>query len=424
MLTAHRGPKCAVAESALVKLLFHVAVFVLMVSSWLDRTLRPRLAFPRDPRQLAERQRWCLDIWTAAGGLPKGATIEGFSVEPFKTSAAFRSQCAQVTIGYRDAAGDRRDAHVVAKFAPKANHLRDHAIFVLQGNHHKEIGVYRQLAGDRHVPLPRCYFAAEHPSGNLCLLMERVAGAIEVTERQGCPAEKCDLVVEAMAELHAAFWQRDRDPRTAFLTVVPNAVIDFLAEQFVGPDRALFGQLLRTVWRHDGQAPTTVLHGDARVGNLLFPPDHSAGRLVFIDWQAARKGKGVFDLAYFLVLSVEPAVRRVHAERLLDRYHAALLRQGVQDYSRQTLGDDYRFACLLTLAFVSLPLLSAESSRTSHNQAGLRELGEVWTQRMAALVDDLDFAWMAAHTDLDAAALQAAFRRSQGRASSHAHSPA
>ena len=34
------------------------------------------------------------------------------------------------------------------EFAPTASSLRDHAIFILQGNHLKEAGVYARLVAD------------------------------------------------------------------------------------------------------------------------------------------------------------------------------------------------------------------------------------------------------------------------------------
>lgn len=395
-------------------LLFRGAVAVLMAAVWLDQKLPRALPFPRTPRQLQERQAWCVDALTAAGALPKDAQVKQFAVVPFKTAEAFRSLCARVRIEVQTAAG-RRSVEVLAKFAPPPTNLRDHAIFIVQDNHGKETGVYTHLAGHPSVAMPQPYFAqADALTGNLCVLMELMRGAVEVTERQGCPLELCEVAVDAFADLHAAFWQRD-DPRTAFLRQVPDPVIDYMASLFTGPDRELLGALLRKVWRHDNLAPTTVLHGDARVGNMLFAPADGSGRFVLIDWQAARKGKGVFDLAYFLVLSVDAEVRRANVDGLLDRYHSALVARGVRDYSRETLGDDYRFSCLLTLAFVSLPLLSAESSDTAENRAGLQELGEVWTQRMQGLVQDLDFDWIHAHTGLNSAALKGAFQRSGKR---------
>ena len=142
----------------------------------------------------------------------------------------------------------------------------------------------------------------------------------------------------------------------------------------------------------------------------------AAGRFILIDWQATRTGKGAFDVAYFLTLSLDPEVRRAERESLLNRYHAGLVARGVTGYSRAALDDDYRFATLLVLAFATLPFMSAESSATAANEAGLRELGDAWERRMVAAVDDLDHDWLAARTGIAADALRGAFARSNERA--------
>ncbi|GMV43537.1 MAG: hypothetical protein AMXMBFR64_52530 [Myxococcales bacterium] len=389
--------------------LFHAALGAQMAATWVQQRIAPRLPFPRDTAELAQRQDWCVE--RLRGAIPEGAQVTAYDVQEIKADEAFRSQVARVQVDWThgDSAGVTR---ALAKFAPRVTSLRDHAVYVLQKNHLKEAGVYERLASDPAVAAPRPFFAAAHAgSGHLCILMELLDGAREIPEEDGCPPELLDSAACALAALHARFWEQ-HDAVTNFLTVVPDPVIDWFSTLFpAGPDQALFGALLRVAWRHDGRAPVTVLHGDPRIGNILFTPRGP----VLIDWQAARKGKGVFDLAYLLVLSTEPAVRRTHFTRLLDRYHAALLAGGVRDYSRDALEEDARWACLLVLAFASLPFMSAESSTTEANTPKLHAMGRAWARRMVGMVDDLDLPWIAARTGLDAAALRAAFERSNAR---------
>ena len=402
-------------QLAVFKALFGLTLGSMKGTAWLDRTFRFRMPFPRDPEDLRKRQSWCTDALRAGGAIPEGAEVTGFEVQDFKTGEAFRSRVARVRVSVTEG-GQEGHVEVLAKFAPSAESIRDHAVFILQDNHSKEAGVYARLSSDPAVSAPRAYAAESHKkTGNLCVLMELMDGAREIPESLGCPPELLDMVTDAFARQHAAFWG-GADPRADFLSVVPDVVIDYFATLFTGEDRDLFGALLRVVWRHDARPPVTVLHGDARVGNMFFPGPDGRGRFVLIDWQAARKGKGVFDLAYFLVLSVEPDVRRAHADRLLDLYHARLGEHGVEGYSKEDLLEDYRYACLLVLAFVSLPFMSAESSATDANAKKLRELGDAWARRMMALVDDLDMGWVASRSGLDPTALRAAFVRSNARA--------
>jgi hypothetical protein len=401
-------------QLALFGAAFRTAIGVGKAVSWVDRTFKPAMPFPRDTDELRSRQEWGVRALRDGGGLPQDAEVTRYVVTPMKEAEAFRSMVASLDVEYVHG-GVPGKLEVVAKFAPRAESLREHAVYILQKNHIKEAGFYAKLSAHPDVEAPRCYFAQAHAStGNLCVLMERMSGCREFPESHGCPPELLDLAIDAFAGLHAAFWER-HDEQTAFLETVPDTVVDYFATLFEGEDREIFGALLRAVWRHDGQAPVTVIHSDPRVGNMMFPGADGQGRFALIDWQAARKGKGVFDVAYFIVLSLEPEVRRAHQARLLDRYHAGLVARGVTGYSKEQLLEDYRYAELLTLAFVTLPFMSAEASSTEANAEKLHELGVAWLRRMIAVVDELDLEWAAARTGLDAAALRAAFARSNAK---------
>lgn len=395
-------------KTALVGLLLRTAIALLMVVAWLERTLRPRRSFPRDPAELLQRQEWALDHLRAAGVLRAEERVVGFEVERVKQQEAFRSQVAKVDVRCEDG----RTIALMAKFAPQPESLREHAVYLLQQNAPKEVAIYRALGERPEIPLARCYAAEIHPlSGGFCLLLERLQPLREIPESAGCPADLAGLAMDAFATLHAATWG-DETTEAVTLGRTPPAVIDWLAARLPGADAPLFAAMLRAACHHDAAGACALLHSDARVGNMLFPDAEGGGRFAFIDWQAARRGHAVFDVAYFFTLSLEPEVRRSHGDALLRRYHERLIALGVRDYDLATLCDDFRMAVLLTLGFVTLPLMSAEASRTDENLDGIDALGTAWARRMVAVVEELDFAWVAARCGVEAAALQAAFGRS------------
>ncbi len=402
----------------LTGMFIRIGIWLLMIVAWLDRTLQPNRPFPRDPEQLRQRQAWLLEVLRGAGALEPTDQLLAVDIEAIKQNEAFRSQVARVDVRFRKAGGAEGSLALIAKFAPVPVSLREHAVYILQENHVKEAAVYAELARDPALPTAMPYYVGVHwISGGFCVLIERLVDAIEIPEARGCPAALAEATVDAMAALHARFW-RDETTAAAAIRRTPPNVVDWLAGQLPGPDAALFAAMLRTAWHHDSLAPCTVQHGDARVGNQLFVPDlrpgtgRDARRCVLIDWQAARRGKGVFDVVYFLVLSVEPDVRRAHGRALLERYHRALLAHGVQDYPLDALLDDAAMAALLVLGFVTLPLMSAEASTTAENTTGIHALGTAWARRMVAVVEELDFADVARRCGVDAEALRAAFARS------------
>ena len=68
-----------------------------------------------------------------------------------------------------------------------------------------------------------------------------------------------------------------------------------------------------------------------------------------MDWESWTVGVASMDIAYMIAMLWFPELRRAAEQPLLDCYHDALLRSGVPGYSRQMLGDDYRWAVLFQM---------------------------------------------------------------------------
>lgn len=73
--------------------------------------------------------------------------------------------------------------------------------------------------------------------------------------------------------------------------------------------------------RSVNQAPMTLLHGDAHVGNTYLLPN---GELGFFDWGVVRQGHWSFDVGYFIISALEEEDRRAHAADLVEEYRLAL----------------------------------------------------------------------------------------------------
>ena len=76
------------------------------------------------------------------------------------------------------------------------------------------------------------------------------------------------------------------------------------------------------VLRRLGEPPRTLLHGDYRPDNMRCRQlaQREAAELVVYDWQFAAAGRGGYDLAYFLALSLPAEARRRDEARLLAEY--------------------------------------------------------------------------------------------------------
>jgi hypothetical protein len=349
---------------ALFKIAFKAAIIVFAFICWLDDRFRFRFRFPRDLDDLLARRDWCLKTLQEAGALPEGIEVTHFAADPFKGDEAFRSTLAQVRVEYM-ADGAPGLVRFVAKFAPQAGSLTDRAVYILQENHVKEIGFYQHLAADIGSAAPRAYYAEmSRATGHFCLLLEWVGDGVEYSERDGCPVERAQVAFSALAKLHATHWGLAR-PGSEYLQPITDVVIDFFSSLFEGPDREIFGHVLGVCWRHNCLAPQTVIHGDPRVGNMIFATPEGAGRFVLLDWQCVRKGKSAFDIAYLMAISLDPQTRVNDGEALLRYYHDALCAAGVEGYDFETLVDDFKYASILVLALLDLPFLVAEAIASS-----------------------------------------------------------
>ena len=128
------------------------------------------------------------------------------------------------------------------------------------------------------------------------------------------------------------------------------------------------------------EGPQCVLHGDPHPGNLYLVED----RVGFLDWQAVRRGNGLRDATYNLVLGLTVDERRAHERDLLDHYRGELAAHGGPELDPDAVWETYRrmaaYAYVATVFTSGLGGLQGEAIA----DAGLR--------RAIAAVDDLETA--------------------------------
>lgn len=333
--------------------------------AFLDRFLQPPMPFPRDLEALQRSEAW----------VRRQLKLEGkVEVIPLSKTVAFRSESGFLRVG---------DREFFVKHAPKVGSVWNRAIFNVQQNAVKEVQFNGQfLAEHDGIPAPKAYVAkVEKVTGNLCLITERMTGATEYREDAEKVSQKhIDAAIDGLAALHQRCWGTKTK---LVMPITPGIVSWFESLAAVsGWSRAARALLVQS-WNRMNE-PQTVIHGDARVGNMLF-----GSRFVLIDWQAVRLGRGAYDLAYFLLLSLSPEQRRAVQARCLERYRKAL------PAAAKTLDDDFRHACVCTLVLLSLPLLSGEASADAEGAMVFVGGMGLWRERLREAFEDFDFAWLA-----------------------------
>jgi hypothetical protein len=138
-------------------------------------------------------------------------------------------------------------------------------------------------------------------------------------------------------------------------------------------------------WAQSLDGPFTLSHHDFRMDNLLLGPadDDGPGRLVVLDWQTVGWGAPMFDLAYLLGTSLEPATRRAVERSEVAAHVAALASLGVT-WSFADAWEAYRRASFAVLLMLVPPTGSVKGSERSDRM--YRRL----LQQGAQMVLDLD----------------------------------
>lgn len=265
----------------------------------------------------------------------------------------------------------------------------------------------------QHIPIrvPRVYAAAKRGARFVLLLenLHEIPGARLFINRDmaaGTTPERAERVLRSFAKMHAHFWGRSETEREAILPADFNT---FTAPRWRGVTRALNASALEPAHkaapelvserlvetcrmaldRWDSvleawyRGPLTLVHGDSHLGNCFEYPTDEGTRVGMIDFQAVHWSKGMRDVQYFLINSLEPDVLEANEDTLIRGYCEALAEYGVA-LSFDDAFEQYRAFSYQTLMVGVVPL--GLSSLTERSETVLTV-----TRRSAAAVERLGF---------------------------------
>jgi hypothetical protein len=353
------------------------------------------------PRTLEEMTPEWLTGALREGGVIRDAAVTAVTCTGIGAGAGFLAQLGRLALTY-DRAEPGAPATLVAKIPTLDPGGRE--VSNLFDFYHREIRFYEDCSA--HVDLScarRYYTASDRDAQEYVLLMEDLAAHSQVgDEVAGCTVEQCERAVDEIARFHASWWQSPRLEQLDWMPLV-NAPVHQSAEpayqQAWGPFTEMFGSLMTPHIREVGErmqtrvvalldlvepAPRTIIHGDFRADNVFFggPKGFSV-----IDWQISSKGRGVFDVAYFLASSCDPALRKQHEMRLLRRWHDVVSRADATDYTFERALLDYRICVLYMHVYTVVGLGSLDAA----NERGMA-LFHAWLERRSAAIEDLNAA--------------------------------
>ena len=303
----------------------------------------------------------------------------------------------RVKLSYSDSSSEDAPDSVVIKVPSPHEQTRHIArAFMFYG---KEIGFYRDAAKDTPLGTPKCYAAHHDPeSDDFVLVLEDLDGTEVISQLDGCPIDKAEIAIDALARHHAAFWESERfTGDLAWLPYgwdvpFPQAIAQGFSEAWpsftqmfsdgVSERIKNVGEKFPTVTSEMmelADSPITLAHGDFRLDNIFFQNEN----LKVIDWQICIKTAGGYDVVYFLSQSLTIEDRRQHESKLLDRYRETLGELGL-DYPQERLMEDYRRSVLFCLAY---PVQASAAALV--NERAVQLVTEMFV-RVSTAIEDLD----------------------------------
>jgi aminoglycoside phosphotransferase (APT) family kinase protein len=288
--------------------------------------------------------------------------VDAVDVSPIgtgQTGATYR-----VAVRYGSDAG--LPGSFVVKLPAQDEAVRDRDALSYRSEH----AFYTEVADTVAVPLARCYHCAIADEGaQFVLLLADMAPAEQGDQILGCTPAQAHVAVTALAGLHGP---RFNDPAWLSFTgtvmpkpdeatarglgditgVAAQTTLEKLGPRMDPADRATVSESAALIgdWLWNAPPRFSLLHGDYRLDNLLFDPDHT--RVTVVDWQTLAVGLPARDLAYFIATSLPADERAAHERDLVAAYHRALTGYGVSGYDVETCWQDYR------LGMLQVPLIS------------------------------------------------------------------
>ena len=285
----------------------------------------------------------------------------------------------RLRLGLEHAPGHTGPATVFVKLAPDGEAQQKLVAATDMGR--KEARFYGELAAEVPVRVPGCFFSAhgEERTEYVMVLEDLEASGCRFTSRQDSGAdEHGGKVVEALARLHARFWEDPRfDDEMDWIAPAMRGkrgaqFVQSALEQFGAEMAPEFTELCRLYIDHDDEivelwdeGERTLAHGDTHAGNQFVDGDEVG----FYDWAVISRSPGIRDVALYLGNSCPSEVRQAEQETWLQAYRQVLVDEGVDAPATEVLWDRYRRLALY--GWVGATATAATGSRWQPIEVGM-----------------------------------------------------
>ncbi len=267
-----------------------------------------------------------------------------------------------------------------------------------------EVRFYEEVGLANPLRPARPYYTAFDPATHEFILVLEDLGRLRVDDQiVGCSVGDAEVVVDAIADHHANWWESNRFASLTWLKPFnippyPDVIAANFAESWpvvldrfgddLSPAMRAFGERFPSLvgWYASelNRPPCTFLHGDLRLDQLFFAVEPDDPPVTALDWQISSVGRGAYDLAYFLSQSLSTETRRGYEKDLVARYAERLDKHGI-DYTAEELNRDYRLTNAWCFAY---PVIGMGRFDIANDRQ--IELLRVMLRGSAAAIEDQD----------------------------------
>ena len=261
-----------------------------------------------------------------------------------------------------------------------------------------EYNFYSQnLAQQIGLRVPRCYFSAFGNYGRVCILLEDFSPARSPDQLESLSKSDVEEALTQISKLHAKYrgrvndvpelrWCLKQDDNSYFkvamsevskksdyfekvlkhgLEIEPKEyehMIDVV--RWLQNNQETYLRLMTNLFqrRNGNLFPSTLIHGDLRSENILFPQTHMKEFMVF-DFQCIKENNGMMDIAYHIGSSMSVKDRRLHERDLLIHYYNVMRQRGATDLTFAEILLMYQW-CHVWLVIVSVFGVATDSTKS------------------------------------------------------------
>ncbi|MFT7686496.1 MAG: hypothetical protein ACI9FB_001841 [Candidatus Azotimanducaceae bacterium] len=325
------------------------------------------------------------------------SSVVAVEVEIIGAGVGLMAELARLTVTYQTL--ENISSTFVIKCAAQNDNRQ---IALILDFYNREVNFYDRIGNASGIRVPKTYFAGvDEENYDHTILMEDLGSNPPPDQLVGASEDEAFAAIGLIAGMHAKYWNNvaDEDWMYQFMSMSEaNRLSDMLYmpsldaafEKFDAcfDDRTrkicqTVGERYSDFWFSNISKSETLIHGDYRQDNFVYPKDGS--EVIVMDWQISGKGKGIFDVTYFICQSLQPELRQSIEKDIIRMWVDNLAKSGVKDYDFETAYRDYKYLILACLVY---PITVCGSLDPS-NERG-RALGECMLTRNLIAIDELN----------------------------------